>query len=88
MSLNPQRPIDPQRILGDYAYAHPVFDEAATRAQELLPTIQGQRRTWFAGAWAGYGFHEDGLKAGQAAATHLLLQQGRQPASAPAEALA
>jgi predicted NAD/FAD-binding protein len=27
-----------------------------------LPSLQGRRRTWFAGAWTGYGFHEDGLK--------------------------
>ncbi|MCA3857521.1 MAG: NAD/FAD-binding protein, partial [Burkholderia sp.] len=27
-----------------------------------LPSLQGRRDTWFAGAWTGYGFHEDGLK--------------------------
>jgi predicted NAD/FAD-binding protein len=37
----------------------------------MLPTIQGRRGLWFAGAWAGYGFHEDGLKAGLAVANDL-----------------
>ncbi len=88
VSLNPQRAIDPQRILGDYAYAHPVFDEAATQAQQQLSTIQGRHRTWFAGAWAGYGFHEDGLKAGSATATGLLTQARMDRTAAPQEALA
>jgi hypothetical protein len=36
-----------------------------------VPALQGQRSTWFAGAWMGYGFHEDGLKAGLAVAQGL-----------------
>jgi predicted NAD/FAD-binding protein len=36
--------------------------------------VQGQRGTWFAGAWMGYGFHEDGLKAGLAAGRALRAQ--------------
>ncbi len=74
VSLNPVRPIAPHRILGEYTYAHPVFDAGAVAAQDRLSTVQGKRRTWFAGAWTGYGFHEDGLKSGQHAATSLLLQ--------------
>jgi predicted NAD/FAD-binding protein len=72
VSLNPVRPIDPSKVLGEYDYDHPVFDLPAIQAQGLLSTIQGQRHTWFCGAWAGYGFHEDGLKAGQQAAQQLL----------------
>lgn len=33
--------------------------------------MQGMGGCFFAGAWAGYGFHEDGLKAGMAAAVAL-----------------
>ncbi len=72
VSLNPLREIDPQHVLGDYAYAHPVFDVPAIRAQGELPALQGQHHTWYCGAWTGYGFHEDGLKSGLAIVQQLL----------------
>ncbi len=68
VSLNPLREIDRNHVMAEFSYAHPVFDLKAIAAQGRLPEIQGLRNTWFAGAWAGYGFHEDGLKAGLAAA--------------------
>jgi predicted NAD/FAD-binding protein len=52
-------------------YAHPVFDLNAIAAQRRLADIQGMDRIWFAGAWTGYGFHEDGLKSGLAAAAAI-----------------
>ncbi|WP_089959549.1 NAD(P)/FAD-dependent oxidoreductase [Limnohabitans sp. 2KL-3] len=64
VSLNPLHDIDPATIVGEYDYAHPVFDLAAIEAQKRLPLLQGQQHTWYAGAWTGYGFHEDGLKSG------------------------
>ena len=73
VSLNPDAPIDPATVQGRFDYAHPVFDLAAIEAQKRLPAIQGQRRTYFCGAWAGYGFHEDGLASGLAAARAALL---------------
>ncbi|MDO8275071.1 MAG: hypothetical protein Q7T22_06060, partial [Serpentinimonas sp.] len=72
VSLNPVRAIDPAQVIGAFDYAHPVFDQAAIAAQRRLAELQGQQHTWFCGAWAGYGFHEDGLKSGQAAAQALL----------------
>lgn len=72
VTLNPPTPPRPELTLKVIDYAHPVFDLAAVAAQGRLPTIQGLRNTWFAGAWAGYGFHEDGLKAGLAAAQGIL----------------
>ena len=71
VSLNPVRAIDPAHVLGSYDYAHPVFDLAAIRAQPLVGQLQGRQHTWFCGAWTGYGFHEDGLKSGLAAAQQL-----------------
>jgi predicted NAD/FAD-binding protein len=71
-SLNPVRPIDPQKILAEFEYSHPVFDLAAIQAQQRVPALQGVRHTWFCGAWTGYGFHEDGLKSGLAVADALL----------------
>ena len=72
VSLNPVRGIDPSKVLGEYDYAHPVFDLAAIKAQSQLPSLQGQQNTWYAGAWMGYGFHEDGFKAGRDAALEIL----------------
>lgn len=77
VSLNPCREPASTRVLGRYRYAHPVFDSAAIAAQHALPDIQGRQRTWFAGAWCGYGFHEDGLKAGLLAAEGVLQSQAR-----------
>jgi uncharacterized protein len=72
VSLNPVHEIDAAQVIGAYDYAHPVFDLAAIQAQAQMPQLQGRQRTWFAGAWMGYGFHEDGFKAGRAAAQGLL----------------
>jgi predicted NAD/FAD-binding protein len=72
VSLNPQRPIAAKHIVGEYDYEHPVFDAQALHAQSRLGELQGKRQTWFCGAWAGYGFHEDGLASGTAAARMLL----------------
>ena len=68
VSLNPIRPPREALVLGRFDVAHPVFDTAAVAAQRRMPEIQGHDRVWFCGAWCGYGFHEDGLKAGFAAA--------------------
>ena len=71
-SLNPMRPIDPSKVLGEFEYSHPVFDLAAIAAQQRVPDLQGIHHTWYCGAWTGYGFHEDGLKSGLAVAEELL----------------
>jgi predicted NAD/FAD-binding protein len=68
VSLNPLQEPDPAQVIARIAYEHPVFDQGATRAQQRLDDLQGRRNTWFAGAWTGYGFHEDGLKSGLAVA--------------------
>ena len=53
-------------MLGEYDYAHPVFDMAALDAQQHVGELQGVQSTWFCGAWTRYGFHEDGLMSGLA----------------------
>jgi predicted NAD/FAD-binding protein len=68
VSLNPIDAHDPAKIIAEFNFAHPVFDAAAIKAQGDLGLIQGYRNTWYAGAWIGYGFHEDGLKSGLAVA--------------------
>ena len=71
VSLNPVRPIRPACVLGEFDYSHPIFDLAAIAAQRRLASIQGAGDVWYAGAWTGYGFHEDGLSSGLAAAQAL-----------------
>lgn len=71
VTLNPQAPPRPSHLLRQFDYMHPVFDQGAIDAQRRLPQIQGADHLWFAGAWTGYGFHEDGLKSGLAAAAGL-----------------
>jgi predicted NAD/FAD-binding protein len=72
VSLNPAQQIAAEHVLGEFDYAHPVFDLAAIQAQRRVNSLQGVHHTWFAGAWMGYGFHEDGFKAGRAAAQGIL----------------
>lgn len=72
VSLNPIDEPRADSVLGSFDYAHPVFDAAAIAAQQQLPHIQGRQNTWFAGAWTGYGFHEDGLKSGLAVADGIM----------------
>lgn len=62
VSLNRSSEIDPARVLARMRYAHPVHDPAAVAAQRRKHEIQGRRRTWYAGAYWGWGFHEDGMR--------------------------
>lgn len=75
VSLNPVREPDAKKVIKEIEYAHPVFDQAAIDAQAALPSIQGLQHTWFAGAWCGYGFHEDGYQAGLRVAQHIQAEQ-------------
>jgi predicted NAD/FAD-binding protein len=61
VSLNPIEPIDPARVHRALVYAHPVFERQAPAIQRRLAAVNGQLGVWLAGAWMGYGFHEDGL---------------------------
>jgi predicted NAD/FAD-binding protein len=71
VTLNPIIPPRPDSVIHSELYEHPVFDEAAIRAQRKLWQLQGQRNTWFCGAYFGSGFHEDGLQSGLAVAEAL-----------------
>ncbi|WP_022699464.1 NAD(P)/FAD-dependent oxidoreductase [Oceanicaulis alexandrii] len=71
VTLNPVRQPRPETVFGRYQYDHPQFNAPALAAQRIFNSIQGVRKTWFAGAWLGYGFHEDGLRAGLRVALRL-----------------
>ena len=71
VTLNPFEEPDPAKVIQTFDYDHPLFDQAALNAQSDLAALQGVNRTWFAGAYAGYGFHEDGCQAGLSVAAAL-----------------
>jgi predicted NAD/FAD-binding protein len=64
VSLNPPSAPDPALTFAEFACDHPQFDAVALAAQERFGGIQGRGGVWYAGAWLGHGFHEDGLTAG------------------------
>ena len=62
LSLNRDADVDPDAVLGRFDYAHPVLDVAAVQAQRRHGEISGRDGVSYAGAYWGYGFHEDGLQ--------------------------
>lgn len=66
VTLNRSDAIDPARVLRRMQYRHPVYDHAMVAAQSRKDEIQGVRRAWFAGAYWGWGFHEDGIRSARA----------------------
>jgi len=71
VTLNRTHDIDPSRVLVRRTYRHPVHTHAMVDAQARKHEIQGVRRTWFAGAYWGWGFHEDGIGSGAEVARAL-----------------
>jgi hypothetical protein len=71
VSLNPIKPPSPKHLKAVYQYSHPLYNTNAIRAQRRLDDIQGQRGIYYAGAWTGYGFHEDGFTSGLKVGTAL-----------------
>ncbi|MFO0863944.1 MAG: hypothetical protein U0744_04705 [Gemmataceae bacterium] len=62
VTLNHTEAIRPDTILRKFVYHHPIFGRGSTEAQARWSEVNGVRRTWFCGAWWGYGFHEDGVR--------------------------
>lgn len=62
VTLNRGEAVDPARVLRRLQYDHPVYTLASVAAQRRKAEIQGVNRTWFAGAYWGWGFHEDGMR--------------------------
>lgn len=69
VTLNPPAAPAAEHVLARFDYEHPIMDQPTIRAQQLLARIQGVDGIWYAGAWTGYGFHEDGLKSALRIAT-------------------
>jgi hypothetical protein len=91
VSLNPGRAPRPDLVHGSFDYAHPILDAPALAAQARMPRIRGRGGVDYAGAWLGWGFHEDGLRSAIETAAALGVQPPWVPAAAapsprPAEA--
>lgn len=71
VTLNGDMPIDPNRVLATIDYTHPRYTFEMLEAQKQMSSIDGVRRTWFCGAWRGFGFHEDGLRSAHEVAVAL-----------------
>ena len=71
VSLNTEKNISPKKILKTMSYYHPFFDFKACKAVSKLKQTQGENNLWFAGAWMGYGFHEDGFCSGKLVAEKI-----------------
>ena len=68
LTLNPNRPPRPETVQAELEYSHPVYTSQTVAAQQRLQEVQGVRGIWYAGAWTGFGFHEDGWVSGLKAA--------------------
>jgi predicted NAD/FAD-binding protein len=62
VTLNRSAAIDPAKVLARMQYQHPVYTRASVAAQGRRGEINGVDRIWYAGAYWGWGFHEDGLR--------------------------
>ena len=71
VTLNRDAAIAAERVIRRFEYAHPLYTFESLAAQGRLPSIDGRRRTFFCGAYHGFGFHEDGLASGLRAAAAL-----------------
>jgi len=82
VSLNAGDRVDPQRVLRRMSYEHPIFSRNAVAAQQRKAEIQGTRRTWYAGAYWGWGFHEDGMRSAVAIAREFGITWPASPSAA------
>jgi uncharacterized protein len=62
VTLNRTAAIDPAKIIARMRYHHPIYTRESVAAQQRRGEISGQRHTWYAGAYWGWGFHEDGMR--------------------------
>jgi predicted NAD/FAD-binding protein len=83
VTLGAEDVVDQRTVLDTMEYEHPLYTPDSVAAQRLLPQLNTPRVA-FAGAYHGWGFHEDGARSGVEAAEHLLAHWRAQPVTAAA----
>jgi predicted NAD/FAD-binding protein len=71
VSLNLESSLEPSKIIRKMVYHHPVYCPESLAARRRLKEINGVNRTFFAGAYWGYGFHEDGVNSALEVCRHF-----------------
>jgi predicted NAD/FAD-binding protein len=71
VTLNMSEAIDPLKIIEAIVYHHPVYDPKSLKARRSQDELNGQNRTYYCGAYWGYGFHEDGVNSALAVCKHF-----------------
>lgn len=71
LTLNPEKTPKPETVFDEFNFTHPMFNMEASKGVAHIKRVNGRDGLWFAGAWMGHGFHEDGLKSGLTAALSL-----------------
>ncbi len=79
VTLNATEAIAPGRIIDIFEYSHPVFSLASVDAARRIEEFNGLNRTWFAGAWLGNGFHEDGVRSARRVADGIARRESSAP---------
>lgn len=64
VSLNAAHVVDPQRVLREIEYDHPIYTVPSVKAQQRWREVSGADRIHYCGAYWGFGFHEDGVNSG------------------------
>lgn len=77
VTLNPDKPIDERHVYQRFVYHHPIFNAQTWQAQTRRHDINGQRHTWFCGAYWYNGFHEDGVHSALDVVEGIALSQVR-----------
>ncbi|HPS78018.1 MAG TPA: FAD-dependent oxidoreductase [Thermoanaerobaculaceae bacterium] len=71
VTLNPHRSPAPGKVLHETVFTHPLYSQESLDRQPGIERLQGVRRTYFCGAYHGWGFHEDGLSSALGVAEQL-----------------
>jgi predicted NAD/FAD-binding protein len=71
VTLNLPERIHPDRVIQRIIYHHPVYDPNSLSARRKQNELNGKNRTYFCGAYWGYGFHEDGVNSALSVCKHL-----------------